>query len=168
MEGVQSWALPPNTQPGVQGKHSCEGFWATAQIINLHGCRACMSGAGRTRLPSEKSGHNRQQVAVTVYKWRAAANQDGWRKEPQHTRSGGIADLASSVHPSAFIFQFGHAAGLRHCAAYECVKHHETEFSHVWGRKCPILDRYHGIGGGTGSWFCGGRKYRTASIRFNP
>lgn len=54
------------------------------------------------------------------------------------TRSGGIADFASAVYPSLFIFQFGQAVCLRHCAAYERMKHHETEFSHVLARKCPV------------------------------
>lgn len=66
-------------------------------------------------------------------------------KRATHTRSGGIADFASAVYPSVFIFQFGQAVCLRHCAAYERVKHHETEFSHVLARKCPVC---RGIGGG--------------------
>lgn len=66
-------------------------------------------------------------------------------KRATHTRSGGIEDFASAVYPSVFIFQFGQAVCLRHRAAYERVKHRETEFSHVLARKCPGC---RGIGGG--------------------
>lgn len=39
------------------------------------------------------------QNAVNVYKWKTAANQDGWQKEWQHARFGDITDMASSIHP---------------------------------------------------------------------
>lgn len=161
MEELQWLALPPYTEPGVQGKHSCEGFWATAQIINLHGCHACPS-ARRTCLPPRKKAAiigsrsqwlctNREQREIKMDDRRTATHLL-WR----YCRFG-------LIRPSIRIYFSIWTSRL--FEALHCLRACETPWDRVQpcvGKKMsyfrPCLPRNR-----RRNWnvTCGGRKYRT-------
>lgn len=174
---MQSQAVPPNTHGRVQGKHSCEMSWATAQMINLYGCSGrllgcfsfnplsaclsiCLSACLSISPPFPEGEQQRSQSAVECSD--CVRMKDGsksrWMTKRMTTCMLWRYCRFGFLHPSTFTLNLDKLFCLEHWAAQKCVKHYETEFIHVKGIQCPIFKSvYWGIGGGY--MFVGGKTY---------
>lgn len=151
--------MPPNTHGRVQGKHSCEISWVTSQMTNLYWCKRQLLSCQSFKPLSVwlfiwlsvfargTVAANCKQNAVTVYKWKTAANQEGWQKQWQHAWFGSIVYLASSIHLHLFSIwascYFDALCCLEECEIlwdriHPCERNRQN-WAYIFGDDCYLL-----------------------------